>query len=336
MSLFGGLWRSLRSGRNAASPQSGDRATEEIVSELRAVRERLEAAERRLANLHGFAARVDLPLQCERSLREILGDDRYADPRRLERHGRKVYSQNDEDGILEEIFRRIGVASRSFVEFGVTDGRESNTLKLLLEGWHGLWIEANAAHCQSVRRNFVEQIDAGALELLESMVTAENIDALIGGAKVARAGELDLLSIDIDGNDYYVLAAIRAVRPRVVVVEYNAKFPPPIDMVIRYDPRHAWDGTDYMGASLQALAGLGLRLGYQLVGTNITGANAFFVRSDLAGDRFFAPATPEALYNRPRYWLTGGFVVGHRPADRPYRYTSDAALAGGGEPRSGN
>lgn len=196
-----------------------------------------------------------------------------------------MYSQNDEDGILEEIFRRIGTASRSFVEFGVTDGRENNTLKLLLEGWHGLWIEAGAAYCQKIRRTFGEQIDAGALELVQSMVTAENIDALVAGARAARAGELDLLSIDIDGNDYHVLAA---------------------------------------------------RLGYRLVATNVTGSNAFFVRSDLAGDRFFTPATAMALYNPPRYWLTWGFVVGHRPTERPYRYTSDAALAGDGERRSGD
>ncbi len=334
MSLFGGLWRSLRAGRNAASPQPGAREGEQIVGELRALGERLAVLELRLGNLNALA-KADLPLQCERALREILADERYADPRRLERHGRKVYSQNDEDGILEEIFRRIGTASRSFVEFGVTDGRENNTLKLLLEGWHGLWIEAGAAYCEKIRRSFGGQIDAGALELVQSMVTAENIDALIGGARVARAAELDLLSIDIDGNDYHVLAAIRAVRPRVVVIEYNAKFPPPMDMVIRYDPQHAWDGTDYMGASLQALAGLGARLGYRLVGTNVSGSNAFFVRSDLAGDRFFAPATAAALYNPPRYWLTWGFIVGHRPTERPYRYTSDAALAGGDERRSG-
>ncbi len=329
MSLLGGLFRSTGAGGGATAAPPESRAGERLVDELRALGERLAAVERRLANLNQFAS-ADLPLQCERARREILGEARYADPRRLERHGRKVYSQNDEDGILEEIFRRIGIASRSFVEFGVTDGRECNSLKLVLEGWHGLWIEAGATFCAAIRRTFGEQLAAGALELVQSMVTAENIDAVIGGARVARGGELDLLSIDIDGNDYHVLAAIRAVRPRVVVVEYNAKFPPPMDLVPRYDPQYAWDGTDYMGASLQALAGLGGRLGLQLVGTNITGSNAFFVRSDLAGDRFFAPATAEALYNPPRYWLTSGFVVGHRPAERPYRYTSDAALGRGG------
>lgn len=333
MSLLGNVFRSVSGGQNEPAPAAESASGDPLVAELRALADRLAGVERRLSNLVRFAS-AELPMQTERELREILALPVYADPRRLERSGRKVYSQNDEDGIIEEIFRRIGAGSRTFVEFGVSDGRECNTLKRLLEGWQGLWIEGGAELCAAIRRTFPDQIAAGALELRESLVSAENIDSIIGGSRIARAGALDLLSIDIDGNDYYVLGAIRSVRPRVVVIEYNAKFPPPMDLVIRYDPRHAWDGSDYMGASLQALTNLASRLGYQLVGTNITGANAFFVRNDLAGDRFFTPARADALYNPPRYWATGGFVVGHRPSARPYRYTSDAALAPG-DPEAG-
>jgi hypothetical protein len=328
MSLLGNLFRSAAGGRNASGEPVATSETDRLLPEIRALGERLAAIERRLANLGAFAS-ADLPMKCEQALRSILAEREYSDPRRLERFGRKVYSQNDEDGVIDEIFRRIGVASRSFVEFGVSDGRECNTLKRLLEGWRGLWIESGAEFCAGIRRAFPEQLAAGALELQESMVSAENIDALIGASRVAREGELDLLSIDIDGNDYYVFQAIRSVRARVVVIEYNAKFPPPLDLVIRYDPQHMWDGSDYMGASLQALTNLANRIGYQLVATNVTGANAFFVRNDLAGERFFSPATAEALYNPPRYWATSGFVVGHRPYAGPYRYTSDAALARG-------
>ena len=137
--------------------------------------------------------------------------------------------------------------------------------------------------------------------------------------------ELDLLSIDIDGNDYHLLRAFTAVRPRVIVIEYNAKFPPPMDLVMPYDPAHRWNGTDYFGASLVALANLAARRGYRLVGTNITGANAFFVRDDLAGAHF-APADAGALYNPPRYWLSSAWAAGHPPGAR-YGYTSDAELA---------
>jgi hypothetical protein len=257
-------------------------------------------------------------------LRALLAEPRYAAPGRLERHGCKVWSQNDEDGILAEIFRRIGVASRSFVEFGVTEGRECNTLKLLVEGWRGLWMESSPACCASVRRTFAGPLAEGRLELLEVAVTAENIDGLVAGARAAAAGELDLLSIDIDGNDYHVLAALRSVRPRVLVIEYNGKFPPPMDVVPPYDTRRVWDGSDYGGASLQAIASLAGRRGYRLVGTNITGVNAFFVRADLAGSHF-AEADVAALYNPARIWLTPGFSAGHSPGDR-FAYLSDAAL----------
>jgi hypothetical protein len=328
MSVLGNLLRG--SGRQQDTrPETGSQEVDRVVAELRALGERLAGVERRLNNLNVFAS-ADLPMHCEQALRGILAAPAYADPRRLERFGRKVYSQNDEDGIVGEIFRRIGVGARTFVEFGVSHGRECNTLKLLLEGWQGLWIESGGEFCAAIRRAFPDQLASGALELQESMVSAENIDQLIAASRVGRGRELDLLSIDIDGNDYYVLQAIRSVRARVVVIEYNAKFPPPMDLVIRYDPRHAWDGTDFMGASLQALTSLANRLGYRLVGTNITGANAFFVRDDLAGGHFFSPASAEALYNPPRYWATSGMVVGHRPFAGPYRYTSDAALAQGG------
>jgi hypothetical protein len=326
MSLLGSVFRNVSTGRNEPSQAADSVPGEPLAAALRALAEQLAGIERRLSNLGVFASAA-LPMQTERALREILALPEYADPRRLERFGRKVYSQNDEDGIIDEIFRRIGAGSRTFVEFGVSDGRECNTLKCLLEGWRGLWIEAGSTFCDTIRGVFPEQLASGALELTQSIVTAENIDGLIAASRVGRSGELDLLSIDIDGNDYYVLQAIRSVRARVVAIEYNAKFAPPMDLVIAYDPRHAWDGSDYMGASLQALTNLAGRLGYQLVGTNITGANAFFVRSDLAGDRFFQQATAEALYNPARYWATSGLTAGHRSAMRPFRYTSDAALA---------
>jgi hypothetical protein len=291
--------------------------------EAPALSERIGKLERALENIRQVAI-LDLSIQCAREVRELLAEPRYAAPGRLERHGRKVYSQSDEDGILEEIFRRIGVASRSFVEFGVQDGKECNTLKLLLEGWRGLWIEAGAENCGRIRRMLATQIGEGRLELQEAFVTAENIDSLIAAAQVVAAGELDLLSIDIDGNDYHVLRAIRQARPRVIVIEYNAKFSPPMDLVPPYDPDFVWNGSDYMGASLQAIANLAERRGYRLVGTNITGVNAFFVRADLAADRF-AEGDAAALYNPARYWLPPGLVSGHATAER-FDYLSDAAL----------
>jgi hypothetical protein len=288
---------------------------------------RLAEIESRLERLHQVTS-LGFDASTARELRALLAEPCYGEPGRLERHGFKVWSQNEEDGIIEEIFRRIGVARPgqpgSFVEFGVSDGRECNTLKLLVEGWRGLWMESAPEQCEKIRRIHAGPIGEGRLELLQTAVTAENIDRLIAGSRAAAAGELDLLSIDIDGNDYHVLEAIKGVRPRVVVIEYNGKFPPPMDVVPPYDSAHVWDGSDYAGASLQAISNLAERRDYRLVGTNICGANAFFVRSDLVGNHF-AGGGAAGLYNPARYWLTPGIVAGHWPGDR-FGYTTDAAL----------
>jgi hypothetical protein len=299
--------------------------------EPEALQQRLAELERTLERSRQLAI-FQLDLQTARELRELRADPRYGAPGRLERHGYKVWSQNDEDGIIAEIFRRIGAGARRFVEFGVSDGRECNTLKLLVEGWQGLWMESDAGCCERMRRVFAAPLAEGRLELKETSVSAENIDGLIAGARVASAGELDLLSIDIDGNDYHVLKAIRSVRPRVIVIEYNGKFPPPIDLVLPYNPAHRWDGTDYAGNSLQAIANLAARRGYRLVGTNITGVNAFFVREDLVAGHF-ADQDVAALFNPARFWLSPGYVSSYPTGER-FDYTSDAALekAPGGGP----
>ncbi|HML14671.1 MAG TPA: hypothetical protein VK456_15295, partial [Xanthobacteraceae bacterium] len=119
-------------------------------------------------------------LRVQRAWEEEMKKPRHADPKRLVRYGYKVYSQNDEDGIIAEIFRRIGTTTRTFVEFGVETGAECNTAKLLVEGWHGLWIEANAAGAAAIRRDFAPFIADRSLALQESLVSAENINGLIG------------------------------------------------------------------------------------------------------------------------------------------------------------
>lgn len=246
-------------------------------------------------------------IEKERYVSELLSCDRYADPKRLEPFGFKTYSQNDEDGIIQEIFRRIGTTTRLFVETGVENGLECNTLKLLLEGWSGLWLEGNSQHLDSITRLFHDVISEGRLSAKQAFVTAENINDLIG------RGDIDLLSIDIDGNDFYVWRAIRAVNPRVVVIEFNAKFRPPLSIVQVYRPDNVWRRTDYMGASLEAMVRLGRDLGYSLVGTNIMGVNAFFVRNDLLAEHFQGPFTAENHYNEPRYFLWPLYQSGHPP-----------------------
>ena len=254
-------------------------------------------------------------MEADRHRLQDLATPRYADPKRLIRHGFKVYSQADEDGIIQEIFNRIGVTGRTFIEFGVEAGVECNTVKLLTEGWSGLWIEGSERHAAEIRRTFEPRLAAGQLKLEGAIVSAENINALIAQAQIA--GEVDLLSIDIDYNDYWVWKAIETVTPRVVVIEYNATLRPPMSLVVPYEPARKWDGSNFFGASLEALVRLGRDKGYRVVGCNYAGVNAFFVRDDVAGDHFLDPATAEEHYEPPRYFYAFQ-SAGHRSRPGPY------------------
>ena len=238
---------------------------------------------------------------------DIALEERLKDPITLEQYGYKVYSQNDEDGIIQEIFDRIGLGNKTFVEFGVQDGLECNSHLLLLQGWNGLFLEGSPRYYQMILKNFDEAIKNNQLKVINGFITKDNINELISNGGIS--GEIDLLSIDIDGNDYHIWETINCINPRVVVIEYNAKIPPNTKWVLPYKEDFVWDGDDFFGASLKSLELLGTERGYQLVGTNYAGCNAFFVRSDLASDLFYLPATAEALYNPARYRTR--FIAGH-------------------------
>jgi hypothetical protein len=233
-------------------------------------------------------------------------------PGDLRRHEKRVYSQSGEDGIIQEIFRRIGEDTRFFVEFGAGDGVQCNSAWFAIEKqWHGLLIDMGEQN-YSVMRGVYR--DLAGVTCLNTSVSSANIEQILAANAVPK--QFDLLSIDIDGNDYWVWAAIRRWRPRVVAIEYNANFPPPARWVMKENPNHRWDGTDYFGASLSSLAALGQEKGYALVGTNTLGVNAFFVRRDTAGDGMFVDADPEYHYSPPRYGKRGR--GSHAAGDRPF------------------
>ncbi|MCB9868248.1 MAG: methyltransferase domain-containing protein [Planctomycetes bacterium] len=223
----------------------------------------------------------------------LTPSDRAIDaPRRdlydLERFERRVLSQTGEDGVLAAIFAEVGTTDCSYVEFGCGDGVQCNTAALRRAGWSGLLMDGMAEPAAQDAVIHREWIDA------------DNIDALLCRHGVPR--EFDLLSIDLDGNDYWVWQAIRH-RPRVVVIEYNANLAVDQSLTIPYDPAHRWDGSDFYGASLRALAELGTSLGYRLVYCSQSGVNAFFVAEELVG------ALPrqrvEDIYRPPNYWYRG-------------------------------
>jgi hypothetical protein len=223
--------------------------------------------------------------------KHLHNNPKYSDPKRLNRYEYNVYSQTGEDGILAEIFERIGTTNKNFVEFGVSDGLENNTAYLLLQGWSGVWLEGSETFYNRIQKNFASVIEDGSLKVQNTFITAENIESLFEKNSVPK--DLDLLSIDIDGNDYWVWKAIKKYSPRVVAIECNPFFGPKISLVMKYNPEHIWNRSSYFGSSVKALELLGREKGYVLVGCNFIGNEAFFVRKDLVGDKFFGPYTSE-------------------------------------------
>jgi hypothetical protein len=208
----------------------------------------------------------------------------------LEQHERKIASQNGEDGVLLALFDRLGTTDRFFVEVGDDAEDDYNGAFLAECGWRGL----------RLGRSGVSKNPRVAAH--QERVTAENVNELLRRHGVPA--EFDLLSIDLDGNDYWVWKALDGYRPRVVVVEYNASVPPDQRRAIPYQPDFVWDGSDHYGASLLALRELGRRKGYELVHCEGAGVNAFFVARHLlpAG---FAARPVERVYRAPNYYYQG-------------------------------
>ena len=249
-----------------------------------------------------------------RALAQHEGPEPLGCPAPLASYELCCFSQHGEDGVIAEILRRIGITEASFVEFGVESGREGNCVFLAdVLGWQGLFIEPDETFYASLQRKYAS---TPRVRTLQAAVTPDNVEALFAQGAVGR--EPDVASIDVDGADYWIWAEIRAYRPRVVVIEYNASLPAGRKLVQPREHTGGWQGTDYFGASLDALIELGGRLGYRLVHTDLAAANAFFVRDDLAADRF--PALDEvARRTEPNYFMQGY----HHPPDASGRQYVD-------------
>lgn len=216
-------------------------------------------------------------------------------------------SQNGEDGILEALFAAIGTTNRHAVEFGAGIGPvECNSLRLVAEdGWTATWWDG------------ADQPAGSRVE--QTFITAENINGLLLDHAVPERP--DLLSIDIDSNDYWVLDALdECFTPRVLVVEYNASLGPTDRLTIAYDPTFEWEVNDYFGASLAALTAAAGRRDLALVGCDSLGINAFFVdRSALASAVGFVELTSEQAFVPCGYGVVeNGNHVGYRRADREF------------------
>ena len=256
---------------------------------------------------------------------------------KINENEKKVYSQNGEDGIIDYIFSNIGITNKFSVEFGVGDGFESNTAYLLeKKNWSGLmmdygsddkihvsnvlkkvWKNKNLGFKKNIENDirFAKKIisrnkrtNSFQFDIKNERVTAENIQNLFEKYNVPT--HFDLLSIDIDFNDYWVWKSIVDYFPRVVVIEYNSSIPSHESKVVPYNPDYIWDGTNYFGASLLALSNLASQKGYTLVGCDSNGINAFFCKTDLL-DNFTLNSIDE-LYRSPQYGeIIDGKHIGH-------------------------
>jgi hypothetical protein len=208
----------------------------------------------------------------------------------------RVFSQWGEDGILQHLLRHVPISKKVFVEFGVENYTECNTRFLLMNGnWAGLVIDGSSKNIDFIRQD--EIYWRYNLKADCAFITRENINDLI--RRNGIAGEIGLLSIDIDGNDYWVWEAIDIVAPSIVVVEYNSRFGPERAVTVPYDPAFvrttAHHSNIYYGASLAALCLLARRKDYSFVGCNTAGVNAFFLRRDLRPSALPELTAPEGF-----------------------------------------
>jgi hypothetical protein len=213
--------------------------------------------------------------------------------------GAHCFSQTDEDGITLEIIRRLELTDGIYCEYGVGNGTENNTLVLAALGWRGFWAggEELAFDCQASER----------LHFAKAWITAENIASLHAqGLEALGSGAADVISLDLDGNDIYLVRTLldAGARPDLFMVEYNAKFPPPVRFQIKYDADHVWRGDDYYGASLQSFSDLFDEFGYRCICCNAgSGANAFFIKNENIRHFPEVPKDLREIFVPPHYHL---------------------------------
>ena len=218
-------------------------------------------------------------------------------------------SQNGEDGIIAHIFNSIGFRDRRFVEFGFSIW-ESNCINLVLNNqFSGLFVDADERACDRARK-VLRLLGIKGAAVDNTFLHRENLDQVILSNGVS--GAIDILSIDIDGNDYWLWEALTCISPRVVVIETNASLGHSLSLTVPYDSLFArfdkHPSGFYHGASLTALARLGKNKGYRLVAQDSMGVNAFFLREDIDAPDI-RTLSPEEAFFPPQRRLESGYSV---------------------------
>jgi hypothetical protein len=226
----------------------------------------------------------------------------------LAKYEYSLQSQHGEDGIIRYLFSEAGFTNRYFLEFGF-GAAQSNCLRLIMhEKFRGLFIDGSEEQSrllEAATRNFGIQGIRAACRFLDR----DNLEETIHLGNLPR--DLDLMSIDVDGNDYWFWERIDFLEPRIVVIEYNAMLGPELSLTVPYDKEFNFHATEqneagtFWGASLRALEKLGCRKNYRLVGCDSTGVNAFFLHQDVAADNISTLTAAEA-YRPYANWLERG------------------------------
>lgn len=212
----------------------------------------------------------------------------------------RVFSQWGEDGILQYLINNVEISQKVFVEFGVENYLESNTRFLLTnDHWSGLIMDGSKENIDYIRKDPIYW--ASNLKAEHLFITKDNINHAISSNGII--GDIGILSIDIDGNDYWVWDSINTIIPSIVVCEYNSHFGPHAKVTVPYDDQftrgRAHFSKIYYGASISALATLGATKGYALVGSNSAGNNAFFIKKERLGN--IKPIDPIKAYRRAQF-----------------------------------
>jgi hypothetical protein len=234
-----------------------------------------------------------------------------------------AHSQNGEDGLLLFVFSLVGFATRLTVEIAAGDGIECNSANLIVNhGFTGLLVDGNPQNCERGRAFYARHPATAIVQprMLNTWIERDTVDEMI--AANVPPGEVDLLSIDIDGNDYWVLERITCIRPRVIIVEFHSMWRGDRACTIPYDPQFRFEigGLPYCGASLPAFVKLLKPRGYRLVAIDRLAINGVFVRDDLAPG-LLPERTVTELFERPPMVYAGGPVdhaMMHAVASRPW------------------
>jgi hypothetical protein len=219
----------------------------------------------------------------------------------LQDYSFKIFSQWGEDGIIQHLISSVDIKNKTFIEFGVEDFFESNCRFLLIkDDWKGFVIDGATQNIERLKNSYFfwkHQIDA-----VDAFITKENINDLL--EKSGFDKDLGILSIDLDGNDYFILETISYFTPRILICEYNPVFGPTRKISIPYQAdfnrSNGHYSNLYWGASLSAMTMAAEKKGYILVGTNKAGCNAFYVRKDLMNEKLEA-LTAEAAFTQSSY-----------------------------------